>query len=321
MRNSLALLLLLVAPIAAKGDGIPEINQTCAVRTGCFPGDGAGFPVTITTPGSFVLTGSLTVPDLSTTAILVSASDVTVDLAGFRIQGLNSCSGTPTVCSSLQPGVGVAVDDSSLRFRVEVRNGTIVGMGSDGVNVGDDCVVRNLRLAENGGNGVDGGSEGCLLEGNISSENGNYGLQCNQCTVIRNVTMRNGTRGISADGTIFANTSRENGTFGILSGVGSTIADNTVTLNVSDGIVVNGRSIVGRNTVRSNGGAGIRANSGDGLLVQGNAIGGNTGFGMSLGAEDAYTENSIVGNTAGTVAGGVPIGANFCDGAAAPACP
>ena len=42
------LLVAVFASIAAPGaasDGVLEINQTCAVNTGCFPGDAPGFPV------------------------------------------------------------------------------------------------------------------------------------------------------------------------------------------------------------------------------------------------------------------------------------
>jgi hypothetical protein len=46
-RLMLILLLLLFATPALAVDGVLEINQTCAVQTGCFAGDTAGFPVTI----------------------------------------------------------------------------------------------------------------------------------------------------------------------------------------------------------------------------------------------------------------------------------
>ena len=54
------LLLALAAPALAV-DGVLEINQTCAVQTGCFVGDTAGYPVTIysKTGGSYRLTGDL----------------------------------------------------------------------------------------------------------------------------------------------------------------------------------------------------------------------------------------------------------------------
>ncbi len=64
MRNlildtSLAGLLLTLATSAYASDGVLEINQACAVNTGCFPGDDPGFPVTVVQPGSY----SLTIPD------------------------------------------------------------------------------------------------------------------------------------------------------------------------------------------------------------------------------------------------------------------
>ena len=39
------------APVFAS-DGQLEINQACAINTGCFSGDAPGFLVTITAPGS-----------------------------------------------------------------------------------------------------------------------------------------------------------------------------------------------------------------------------------------------------------------------------
>ena len=53
------LLLLAFAGPALAVDGVVEINQTCAVNTGCFAGDTPGFPVTITVAGSYRLTSNL----------------------------------------------------------------------------------------------------------------------------------------------------------------------------------------------------------------------------------------------------------------------
>ena len=44
------------------------------------PGDTPGFPVTISKAGSYRLSGNLTVPNKDTTAILIVADDVTLDL-------------------------------------------------------------------------------------------------------------------------------------------------------------------------------------------------------------------------------------------------
>ncbi len=88
MRQSLYLLLLLaVAHPAFASDGVSEINQTGATQTGCFSGDTTGFPVTITTPGSYRLTSRIVLPNENTDGIVVSTSSVTLDLNGFEIGG------------------------------------------------------------------------------------------------------------------------------------------------------------------------------------------------------------------------------------------
>ena len=63
----------LLASAAYAGDGVLEINQTCATETGCFPGDSAGFPVTVNvgTGSSFRLTSDLALPNSDTTAIQI----------------------------------------------------------------------------------------------------------------------------------------------------------------------------------------------------------------------------------------------------------
>ena len=46
--TSLAAFLLSTLPCPSfASDGVVEINQTCAITTGCFAGDASGFPVTI----------------------------------------------------------------------------------------------------------------------------------------------------------------------------------------------------------------------------------------------------------------------------------
>ncbi len=52
IRVSLPCFLLAISGPAHAVDGVLEINQACAVNAGCFAGDTAGFPVTITGAGS-----------------------------------------------------------------------------------------------------------------------------------------------------------------------------------------------------------------------------------------------------------------------------
>ena len=42
-------LLTLLAPAVSASDGVLEINQTCALTTGCFDGDSPGFPAAAST--------------------------------------------------------------------------------------------------------------------------------------------------------------------------------------------------------------------------------------------------------------------------------
>src|SRR5262245_49658786 len=87
---AMACAVLQAAPAAAV-DGVIEINQVSALAGGITPGDGAGFPVTLTQPGSYRLTGNLEIPTLGIGAIVVTAADVSIDLNGFAILGQNVC--------------------------------------------------------------------------------------------------------------------------------------------------------------------------------------------------------------------------------------
>jgi len=55
--------------------------------------------------------------------------------------------------------------------------------------------------------------------------------------------------------------------------------------------------------------------AGSGSTVQRNTVRSNGGFGLRLGFDAAYRENVITLNDAGTVKGGVNLGANYCNGA------
>lgn len=55
-----ALPLTLLVATAQASDGVAEINQACAVNTGCVAGDTAGFPVSLgASPGNDRLTSDL----------------------------------------------------------------------------------------------------------------------------------------------------------------------------------------------------------------------------------------------------------------------
>ncbi len=176
--------LLLLSVAAHASDGVLEINQTCATTTGCFPGDAAGLPVTITvaTPArSFRLTSDLTTASGNQTMISVSAPSVALDLGGFRIVGPNSCSGVP-VSSCTAPGVGIGVTGGN---DVTVKNGAITGMGGAAISLTYSARVEGLNIFHCGGGIIV--TDLAVIRGNVVTSSGGDGIQCRDyCAVSEN---------------------------------------------------------------------------------------------------------------------------------------
>lgn len=220
MRIFLFLVLCLGLPLrAVAADGVLEINQTCAVNTGCFPGDTAGFPVTIQPSAgrSFRLTSDLGPLAPNQSGIVVSTNNAILDLAGFRIYGATTCSPVPVTCSPLGTGIGVLGGSDLV-----VKDGTIQGMGADGVRLDYSSSAINLHLFHNGGDGVEFGSDG-IGTSNHSTSNGVDGIRCAEgCILTGNSVVANGAIGIEGGegGVIRDNSVRGNGGIGISGAAG-----------------------------------------------------------------------------------------------------
>lgn len=308
----------LIASPARAGDGVSEINQTCATQTGCFAGDAPGFPVEIASPGSYVLTGSLSAgPNLD--GIALGADGVTLALNGFEIVGPANCIGAgSTVVCDTGDGYGVAGNN---RSRITLRNGTIRGFAFGGVILGDRSRIEALVVEGNGGDGIFVGSHS-RVHGTSVFQNQGAGVQTRSNVVVtENAVGSNRSNGIDTNVacSVVDNVTFRNGRAGISAVSGATIRGNTAFDNESEGIVAGAGSLVTDNAVRDNDGDGILADNGS--SVQQNAVHLNGGFGLNLATEASYHANSITDNTAGTVTGGVIRGHNHCDGANAPNCP
>ena len=134
--------LLLLSPPAHAVDGVIEINQAAALVGGVTTSDEPGFPVTLDSPGSYRLTGNLTLPNQNTDAIVVDADNVTIDLGGFSIIGTANCSGTTgsIECSNSGSGRGIYATTSGIPVPGQadgtvIKNGTISGTGSYAIEV------------------------------------------------------------------------------------------------------------------------------------------------------------------------------------------
>lgn len=282
-----------LSPAVLAADGVIEINQVAAFAGGVTSGDAAGFPVTISQSGSYVLTSNLTVTNENTTAIAVEASDVTIDLNGFAILGPTTCS-IVSGCTPTGTGNGISAFESSFPYptTTTVLNGTIRGMGNRGIYVDYDSRVEHVDTSHNGDTGIYIGPDSIVVN-NTSSFNGTNGIfTSNGCVVTHNVTSNN-----QADG--------------IFAAQGSTVSFNTARSNLQDGIDVNNGSLVTGNGAWQNVGDGIEA--GPGSTVTNNAAHDNNGYGLNLSAGAGYSDNVLTENNAGQVtAAGVQIGTNLC---------
>lgn len=291
-------------------DGVFEINPTCATLTGCFAGDPAGYPVEITVPGSYRLTGNLIVPNQNTTAILVTNNDVTVDLNGFSIVR-NGCAGAVVSCSPPN-GVGDGVNALGFR-RTTVTNGSVIGMGGEGVDLGEASQVTKLRVSWNHGNGIEVTGDSTIVS-NTVFENDGDGIEAAGSVVLDNALVGNGQNGISAGiGSVIENNRIEgSGAAGVSDVGGSTIRGNSVRDNTGAGIIAGDGTSVTDNIANANGDDGIIA--GMGSLVSRNVARINQGFGLDLDPSTAYRENVINGNALGTVNSGLLGIGNSCNG-------
>ncbi len=310
------LLVLALASPALAVDGVGEINQTCATQTGCFSGDSAGFPVTITTSGSYRLTSRLVLPNENTDGILVSTSAVSIDLNGFEIAGPVTCSGGPIVCTPAS-GTGSAIDRSISTIRgISVKNGVVTGVGSIGIRVGEQSEVTGVRVRWCAATGITTGNN-AIIRGNTVYQNGGDGIFTGiGATVVENSVYQNLLDGIETNaGAMISNNSASfNAATGIDAGSASTVTGNTSYNSGINGIEAEGSCTVVGNTVYSNTLNGIEAQFGGNLVARNNAQD-NVGFGMVLALQDAYRENLVGGNTGGTVQenGAVDMGSNSCN--------
>src|SRR6516164_9957808 len=87
---------------------------------------------TIDKPGSYKLVNNLTFSSLTGTCLTITASFVTIDLAGFTISG--------------QSATATAIEAGNDTTGIAVRNGTISSFGS-GVDLrGNSSIVEGLRV-------------------------------------------------------------------------------------------------------------------------------------------------------------------------------
>ena len=205
--------LLAAAPASAVtlDNGVVLITQADALAGGVTPGDTPGFPVTLSVSGSYRFASNLQV-STSVNGIEVTAPEVTIDMAGFRMAG---------------GGVGFTAISSNQRA-LTIRNGTIRGFQLSAIlaqnhylvvermrivdnatfgfstaiaaQVADYVTVSNSNISRNGEGGVDCRSF-CRVENSIIAAGADFGVAIRGGGgVVLGNTIAGHVRAINADG-------------------------------------------------------------------------------------------------------------------------
>lgn len=204
-------------------EGVVLINEARALAGGVTEGDARGFPVTISQPGSYMLSSNLVVP-AGARAIVITGFDVTLDLNGFGIWPVSATG-----------GFGV---DGRQATNVTVVNGTVRGMEA-GVSVGPNSRVERVQVLSNMGIGIAVGP-GSTVTGNIAAGNAGVGISAEAGSIVRhNTVLINRSDGIqaSAGSLVTGNIARGNGGYGLALEVGVAYTHNVLLGNESGAVL------------------------------------------------------------------------------------
>ncbi len=282
-------------------------------------------PYTINQPGSYYVTGNL---DGSGGGITISASDVTLDLMGFTLDGGGSVNDS---------GIGISVVDN-----VTIINGTVRGFGRYGISQGatsggipgNNTRILNLRVIDNGSlishaagistNAPNSLVSGCTVIGhpgsgisvsgtatvrnNLVQNNGRSGIS-HGSLIVGNVVANNGSGGsniyyaIKTSNAVIRNNVVRNNQYSGISGSNLLVENNLLeSNNLSEdanggGIVVIGESRVVGNVLKGNKINGIRVSSYGNVIIDNHITRTNPGNGINFTiSSNFYRDNTAYGN-------------------------
>jgi hypothetical protein len=314
---ALASLISLVAVPAGASDGQLEINHAIALAggvSGNLADDPPGYPVEISRPGSYRLTGDLT-PGVGQTGIWIEAHDVRVDFGGFAIRGPVTCTGTPTACSAVAaPLNGIEAAPGTRGTRL--LNGRIRGMGDYGARLTTAAEIEGMEFAENREGGLfasgdavvvrsearaNGGIGGgftllgrALVRDCVSANNANLGFLVGDESRIHGVVAAGNFLGIKAEDRLVLSDSVVSGsTLYGLSGHDGTLRGVTANGNGSHGIEMTFATIAD-SLAAGNGGDGLKIGTG---TVSNSTAQGNSDCGLRM-DNGGFGGNTFVDNNA-----------------------
>ncbi len=307
-----ALLLALAAPclaLASAGahasDGAVEINQARAIAGGVTPGDGAGFPVTITQSGSYRLTSNLAAAIGAASMISISASGVTLDLGGFEISGNNLAAAgilANTIDVTLRNGAVRAIAGPGIQLgsRGRAEGVTLRDALGGGIECAADCLLRDLTLSSNGGFAVECGVRCAVLDSTMAFNTVGGISTGNDSVVEGNRVSGGGQMIVVSEGSLVARNTLRGGSQGVLATGPVIISGNSISGALGNAIEVSGQASIEGNAIASVGVTGILC--GAGSVVRGNSVRGATDFALDVGATGTpvgYASNVFTANNGG----------------------
>lgn len=267
------------------------LSPFATAQTPLSPG-GSASEIVISAPGSYVLTGNkfgtfgASVQNLSLrSAIRIDASNVVLDLGGFTVgYPLTSCSGSlpPISCTVPTAGLhennkvlaGISVNPSATN--VTIRNGTIQGAWTHGIDCGAGCTVQDVSVRLSNGFGIRAGVR-ANIQDVVIEQTVNTALHVGSRSLVKNVNAHIGNHhGIwaAAEANIQDVAVNSFGSAGISTLMGSSIRNCNVAhaglLSVEAGLLASGSS-VSNCTFSNNPSAAVQMQDGmirDSLLYQ-----------------------------------------------------
>jgi hypothetical protein len=255
-------------PVAGTHKTLTEVEPRIAINATNTPGD-ADSLFKITQPGSYYLTGNVSIPAAST-GIEIVADDVTVDLNGFALIGQSgavsgvrsSVSGTGVVVrhgliSGTQTGVALTFSAAA-----RVEDVTVHDVSSTGIAGGIQATIRDCTVRVAGATGISASTNSIVESCNVSAATSN-GISVSAQSVITGCT----SSGCGGSGFTFSTGSvlshcvatANTGVGFNGAGVGSACAVTECVArdNLGNGFHLQVDSVVSRCTARANGGHGF----------------------------------------------------------------
>lgn len=293
-------------PVASSYKTLSEVEPRIAISS---------VPYTITSPGSYYLTGNLTSTQSLASAIAVQSDDVSIDLNGFVLQ-----------VSSGYYGIS-----SSSHQRVCVRNGSIKAYGSGGVFLAQcpHCRIEDVRVWQvpNASFGIYTGASSEVT--NCQIDGGNVGFVAADGSVVRGCTASGCAYGVLGGATVIVEdcvalsggygfrlpdgkctvrgcTARECSVAGFQIGGGGTVVNCTSDLNTGDGFLLEGAGQLLGCTASTNTGNGVTLGPSGGpvaAVIEGCSLNFNGGVGIShdSGGGSTIRNNTISRNGTGGI--------------------